>query len=143
MTSHQFAPDAEHLDGIGRGLAAKLKGGDTCHLHGPLGAGKTTLARGILRGRGYSGVVPSPTYTLIETYPLGSVLVVHFDLFRIESHDELEPLGLRDYFSEDTICLIEWPDRAVGYLPPPTVLITLAYREGGRQVMVDHADRED
>ena len=96
-------------------------------LEGELGAGKTTISRGILRGLGYQGIAASPTYTLLELYDLGSHRVVHLDLYRITAAQELEGLGFRDYLDGQTICLIEWPPNGVAFLPVPEFRIILEY----------------
>ena len=121
---------------IGAALAPELGGGDSCHLSGPLGAGKTTLVRGLLRALGYEGPVPSPTFTLVETYEFTQLRVVHFDLFRVESYEELETIGLRDYFADDNLCVFEWPDRGQGLLPAPRVLIDFDYHGDGRLLTI-------
>ena len=121
---------------IGGALAPELGGGDSCHLSGPLGAGKTTLVRGLLRALGYEGPVPSPTFTLVETYEFTQLRVVHFDLFRVESYEELETIGLRDYFADDNLCVFEWPDRGQGLLPAPRVLIEFDYHGDGRLLTI-------
>jgi tRNA threonylcarbamoyladenosine biosynthesis protein TsaE len=95
-------------------------------LHGDLGAGKTTLARGFLQALGYPGVVRSPTYTLVESYALATVTVVHTDLYRLQEPDELEALGLRDLAVADHVWLVEWPERAGHWLPAADIDITLA-----------------
>ena len=107
MISETFAGDADSVVSIGGALAPELGGGDSCHLSGPLGAGKTTLVRGLLRALGYEGPVQSPTFTLVETYEFAQLRVVHFDLFRVESYEELETIGLRDYFADDNLCVFE------------------------------------
>ena len=94
-------------------------------LRGDLGAGKTTLARGFLRALGFTGVVRSPTYTLVESYALGAVTVVHTDLYRLQDPDELEALGLRELAVADHVWLIEWPERAGSWLPAADINIAL------------------
>ncbi len=136
MISETFAGDAASVASIGGALAPELGGGDSCHLSGPLGAGKTTLVRGLLRALGYEGPVPSPTFTLVETYEFTQLRVVHFDLFRVESYEELETIGLRDYFADDNLCVFEWPDRGQGLLPAPRLLIEFDYHGDGRLLTI-------
>jgi tRNA threonylcarbamoyladenosine biosynthesis protein TsaE len=106
----------------------------TIHLIGNLGAGKTTLTRGFLRGCGYRGAVKSPTYTLIEPYAVSPLPVYHLDLYRVADPGELEYLGLRDILEESAILLIEWPERGVGWLPEADLTLTLEHVPGGREV---------
>ena len=109
---------------LGQSLAATLKAGEKVWLQGDQGSGKTTLVQGILKGLGYNGAVTSPTYTLLEPYDLNELSVVHMDLYRLESPDELEMLGFRA-FVDSSLCLIEWPEKGVGFLPHWDVRITI------------------
>ena len=110
---------------MGRKLAANLRAGMTIFLNGPLGAGKTTLCRGLLQSYGYTGIVKSPTYTLVETYQYLTIPVCHFDFYRLGDGEELEYIGIRDYFSGVNLCLVEWAERAESYLPKPDLTICL------------------
>lgn len=126
-------PDEAATLALGGGLARALEPGLSIWLVGDLGAGKTTLARGLLRGLGYVGRVKSPTYTLVELYTLSRFNLYHFDLYRIADPDEWEDAGFREYFNAASVCLVEWPEKAGGALPPPDIRIHLDFTETGRQ----------
>lgn len=110
---------------FGRELAPCLGGQGTVHISGELGAGKTTLCRAILRGLGHEGAVKSPTFTLVEPYQLADLTLYHFDLYRLTDPDELEYIGIDDYFQSASLCLVEWPERALGRLPQHDLAIIL------------------
>lgn len=117
---------------IGRLLAQYLPASCVIYLEGDLGAGKTTLARGLLRGLGHQGAVKSPTYTLVEPYEVHGRHCFHFDLYRLGDPEELEFLGVRDMLQGEALLLVEWPERGVGALPAPDLVIKIAYQGGGR-----------
>jgi tRNA threonylcarbamoyladenosine biosynthesis protein TsaE len=111
-------------------LAQFVQPNFTIYLHGDLGAGKTTLVRGLLHALGYVGRVKSPTYTLVESYEIKSnvfsnLIMYHFDLYRFNGDEEWESAGFRDYFNSESICIIEWPEKAQNVLPTPDLDINL------------------
>ena len=125
------------LEKCGRALATTLKPGNVVFLEGSIGAGKTTVARGILRGFGYRGIAVSPTYTLMEAYDLGRSRIVHMDLYRVERPQDLDAIGIRDYLDGQTIFLIEWPDQMIAFLPAPDLRILLSTVPEGRKVQTE------
>ncbi|WP_405222407.1 tRNA (adenosine(37)-N6)-threonylcarbamoyltransferase complex ATPase subunit type 1 TsaE [Lentisalinibacter sediminis] len=131
--------DRAATEALGGALARALRGlGETgclILLQGELGAGKTTLVRGLLRAAGYTGPVPSPTYTLVEPYELDGRRLFHLDLYRIADAEELEYLGWRDM--EDAITLVEWPERAPDLAAGADLVIRLAHADSGRRARIE------
>ncbi|QTP59953.1 tRNA (adenosine(37)-N6)-threonylcarbamoyltransferase complex ATPase subunit type 1 TsaE [Billgrantia antri] len=122
---------------FGQCLGAAMKGRGRIYLEGELGAGKTTLTRGILRACGHAGAVKSPTYTLVEPYELKGGRVYHFDLYRLGDAEELEFIGGRDLFADDALSIVEWPSRGEGWLPPPDLSVTLSLDGAGREARLE------
>jgi len=106
--------------------------GRVLHLRGNLGSGKTTLVRGLLRAFGYAGRVKSPTYTLVEVYTVSSLNLYHFDFYRFKDRAEWLNSGFRDYFNPDSVCIVEWPERAADLLAPPDLEARLEFDGAGR-----------
>ncbi len=126
----------EATTALGRALAGGLTPGMVVYLRGELGAGKTCLARGILRGLGYPGRVKSPTYTLVELYKVSKLYLYHFDFYRLEDVHAWIDAGFREYFNDQSICLVEWPERAAGSLPPADLDIHLEICGEGRYASI-------
>ena len=136
MQIERHAATAEEMEIVGSKLSTLLRPGLVLFFHGELGAGKTTLIRGMLHGLGHRGAVKSPTYTLVESYPFAGMTVHHFDLYRLKSAEELEFLGIRDYLGGRNLCLIEWAERGAGLLPAQDLDIHIERQETGRLVRI-------
>ncbi|TCP95725.1 tRNA threonylcarbamoyladenosine biosynthesis protein TsaE [Cricetibacter osteomyelitidis] len=139
MSYFQYIPNENAMIEFGAKLMHILAGtksnhGITLFLNGDLGAGKTTLSRGMIQSLGHQGNVKSPTYTLVEEYHLQGKHIYHFDLYRLSDPEELEFMGIRDYFSTDSICLLEWAEKGQGILPPADLLVNISYADTARNI---------
>ncbi|MCY4143123.1 MAG: tRNA (adenosine(37)-N6)-threonylcarbamoyltransferase complex ATPase subunit type 1 TsaE [Gammaproteobacteria bacterium] len=132
----ELADEAATLQ-LGASLASKISTG-LVYLQGPLGSGKTTLARGWLRALGHEGPVKSPTYTIVEPYRLRGVDVLHIDLYRIDNSRELDYIGLLEQLELSHLQLVEWPEQGRGQLPPANVVISLATQREGRIAIISY-----
>lgn len=132
MAERQVDSPAD-MEALGASLAAQLRAPIVVGLEGSLGAGKTTLVRGFLRGLGHAGAVRSPTYTLVETYAFDGTVVHHLDLYRLADPEELENLGVRDLADHAAIWLVEWPERGRGFLPALDRCIHIDALEGDQR----------
>jgi len=130
-------PDEAAMVVLGGRLALACHDAMVFYLEGPLGAGKTTLVRGFMRGMRYDAAVKSPTYTLIEPYQAGDRHLFHLDLYRVHDPGELEYLGLRELQDGDAVILVEWPERGAGFLPPADVVLNIDYAAQGRHVVLE------
>jgi len=122
---------------FGAELAQWLPDKGIVYLHGPLGAGKTTLVRGLLKALGHKGNTKSPTYTLVEPYQVKDRRFYHFDLYRLSDPEELEYMGIRDYVEENSLCLIEWPNKGLDFLPKADMELTLTYEQQHRRIKLE------
>ncbi|MDR1994439.1 tRNA (adenosine(37)-N6)-threonylcarbamoyltransferase complex ATPase subunit type 1 TsaE [Azonexus sp.] len=125
-------PDEAATQRFGALLAPRLSGGLVVYLEGDLGAGKTTLARALIRALGHAGPVKSPTYSLVEVYVVSSLYLYHFDFYRFESPEEFLDAGFGEYFNKGAVCLVEWPERAAGCVPLPDLRLRLRHEGQGR-----------
>ena len=130
--------DSSVTEALGQALARALPAGTVplgavVYLQGDLGAGKTTCVRGLLRTLGVTGLVRSPTYTLVETYDLAALTGVHVDLYRVQALAEVDELGLRDLVGPRCLLLVEWPDKGAGVLPPADLNLVLSYAADSRK----------
>lgn len=132
----------EQTEALGAALWKALPGKCLIFLYGDLGAGKTTLIRGLLRGAGYERAVKSPTYSLVEEYTIGERRLFHFDLYRLKDPEELEWMGMEDYLRQSALCFIEWPQMGKGFLPVADIEIHLEHRGDSRaiEIKVLHSD---
>ncbi|WP_198782265.1 MULTISPECIES: tRNA (adenosine(37)-N6)-threonylcarbamoyltransferase complex ATPase subunit type 1 TsaE [Shewanella] len=131
-----FLKNEDDTIAVGQKLARHVQAPLTLYLTGDLGAGKTTLSRGLIQGLGHKGAVKSPTYTLVEPYELDGVEVYHFDLYRLNDPEELEFMGIRDYFTHKSLCIVEWPDKGEGLLPDADIHLHLSYANTGREIQI-------
>lgn len=132
-----FLADETAQVSLAAAVGKQLKSSFVMLLKGDLGAGKTTFARGFIHASGFDGVVKSPTYTLVEPYPIShDRMCYHFDLYRLADAEELEFTGARDYFNDNDVCLVEWPERAEGFLPPADWICEFSHQQKGRNLTV-------
>jgi len=136
-TRQLFLADEKQQTALAANAARHLKTSFIMLLKGDLGVGKTTFARGFIQASGFDGVVKSPTYTLVEPYPISeNRMCYHFDLYRLADAEELEFTGARDYFNENDVCLLEWPEKAEGFLPPADWVCEFSHLNEGRNLTI-------
>ncbi len=142
MQAPYLISDEAAMLALGAELASLLQPGMIFYFRGELGAGKTTLVRGLIRHLGHSGSIKSPTYTLVEPYSFEKFEFYHFDLYRIKEPAELFNIGFKDYLRSDSVCVIEWPEQALALLPPPTLDCEIQVLDSGRSLVLktEHPD---
>jgi len=137
LTRKCFLADESQQKELAKTVATHLTSSFLMLLKGDLGAGKTTFARAFIQASGFDGVVKSPTYTLVEPYPIShDRMCYHFDLYRLADPEELEFTGARDYFNDTDVCLVEWPEKAEGYLPLADWVCEFSYLNKGRDLII-------
>jgi tRNA threonylcarbamoyladenosine biosynthesis protein TsaE len=136
MKKQIYLADEAAWSFVSEQLALQLNEGLIVFLHGELGAGKTTFVRSVLRALGYTGRVKSPTYTLVEPYKIAANDIYHFDLYRLTSASELHQIGISDYFHEQAVCFVEWPEKGNGVLPVADLDCYIEYTAAGRNVEI-------
>src|SRR5918996_6210628 len=134
-------PDAAATLRLGEALAAGIAPGRVLFISGDLGAGKTTLVRGLLRGLGYAGRAKSPTYALVEPYTFSSLHLYHFDFYRFKDHSEWLNSGFREHFNPGSLCVVEWPEKAGDLLSPPDLHIKLDFDGQARRARLEARSR--
>ncbi|NRP46462.1 MULTISPECIES: tRNA (adenosine(37)-N6)-threonylcarbamoyltransferase complex ATPase subunit type 1 TsaE [unclassified Marinobacterium] len=132
--SWSLADEAETI--VAGALISRAMSSGVLFLHGNLGMGKTTLARGVIQSLGHQGAVKSPTYTLVEPYEFDDRRVYHFDLYRLGDPEELEYMGIRDYFENSSLCLVEWSEKGEGFLPAADLDLFLEPEALGRKITI-------
>jgi tRNA threonylcarbamoyladenosine biosynthesis protein TsaE len=137
MTFDLKLPDGTATARLGAALGAGVGPGRVLHLSGELGSGKTTLVRGLLRALGVEGAVKSPTFAWVEPYRISRLDLYHFDFYRFDKKTEWMSSGLREYFTPDAVCIVEWPERAGALLPPPDLAVALNYEGEGRRAKIE------
>ncbi len=137
MNKQIFLADELQQIALAKTVARHLNSSFIMLLKGDLGVGKTTFARSFIQASGFDGVVKSPTYTLVEPYPIShNRLCYHFDLYRLAEPEELEFIGARDYFNNNDVCLVEWPEKAEGFLPAADWICVFSYYNQGRNLVI-------
>lgn len=137
MQWETFLADEKATVELGKTLGSLISSGIVVYLEGMLGAGKTTFCQGVLSAYNHSGRVKSPTYTLVEPYDLNDVQLYHFDLYRLGDPEELEFMGIRDYFTKNSIALIEWPEKGRGFIPTADLTVSLNPLGEGRKLNIN------
>ncbi len=135
---HSFLKTPQDTKNAAETFAKKITSGAVIFLSGPLGAGKTSFVQGFLQAFGITENVHSPTYSLVETYTLSDITLHHFDLYRLKSPEELYYLGIEEYFTPQSICLIEWPEQGGNRLPKADWRVILSYEAEGRNLRIEH-----
>lgn len=136
-THFVYLADTQATEDFGASLAPALVPGLVIWLSGDLGAGKTTLTRGLLRSLGHTGSVKSPTYTLIEVYTVSRIALYHFDFYRFTHPDEFLEAGLEEYFGSDGACIVEWAEKALPYVPQPDLEVFLQVEGEGHRARIE------